>query len=452
MPTLAFLLSAALMAADPAPRDDGYRGIWYANQPTKDAYAFKYSGGFATYPQQHVPIAIHAQEAEKTFFVYGGRPRDRNTLRIMISYFDHRTNTVPRPVIVEEKKTDDAHDNATLSIDDKGHLWIFSNAHGTARKATIFRSLQPYSIDAFETVRVTNFSYSQPWFLPRHGFIVMHTRYSPGRNLFWMTSPDGRDWAEPQLLAKVDLGHYQISKPNGSLLSTAFNVHPRPIGLNARTNLYYAQTTDAGASWTTADGTPLKLPINEIHSPALVHDYQAEGLLVYLKDLVHDAEGRPILLYLTSKGFEPGPANGPRLWHTARWDGTRWEIRPVTESDHNYDFGSLAVESDGSWTLLAPTDPGPEPFGAGGEVVLWKSLDQGNTWKRVKAITHDSRWNHTYVRRPIHAHPAFAAIWADGGTRAPSESSLYFTDATGTRAWKLPSTMTADTASPEPLP
>ena len=39
------------------PKDDGYRGIWYMNQPVKGPYAYKYSGGFATYPQQHVPIA-----------------------------------------------------------------------------------------------------------------------------------------------------------------------------------------------------------------------------------------------------------------------------------------------------------------------------------------------------------------------------------------------------------
>src|SRR4051812_7107154 len=29
-------------------KDDGYRGIWYSNQPTGDRYRYKYSGGFAT--------------------------------------------------------------------------------------------------------------------------------------------------------------------------------------------------------------------------------------------------------------------------------------------------------------------------------------------------------------------------------------------------------------------
>ena len=48
------------------PKDEGYRGIWYFNQPSKDEYKYKYSGGFATYPQQHAPIAIYAPAAKKT--------------------------------------------------------------------------------------------------------------------------------------------------------------------------------------------------------------------------------------------------------------------------------------------------------------------------------------------------------------------------------------------------
>ena len=51
---------------------DGYRGIWYMNQPTGDEYRYKYSGGLGTYPQQHSPIAIYSTAANKTFFCYGG--------------------------------------------------------------------------------------------------------------------------------------------------------------------------------------------------------------------------------------------------------------------------------------------------------------------------------------------------------------------------------------------
>ena len=65
-----------------------------------------------------------------------------------------------------------------------------TDVHGASHPAYIHRSKQPYSIDAFERIATTNFSYSQPWHLPGRGFFFLHTRYSPGRNLFWMTSAE----------------------------------------------------------------------------------------------------------------------------------------------------------------------------------------------------------------------------------------------------------------------
>src|SRR5687767_10420670 len=168
---------ALLLLLQELPRDDGYRGLWYMNQPSRDEHKYKYSGGFATYPQQHVPIAIYAKAVDRTFFVYGGRPKDQNTLLHMVSYFDHATSTVPRPAILLDKKTDDAHDNPVLSIDAQGHLWVFSNAHGTSRPSYIHRSTKPYSIDSFEKTYDGNFSYGNPWFLDRFGFLFLHTQY-----------------------------------------------------------------------------------------------------------------------------------------------------------------------------------------------------------------------------------------------------------------------------------
>lgn len=47
------MVAAALVLAllqDPLPRDDGYRGIWYINQPSKDEFKYKYSDGNALAP------------------------------------------------------------------------------------------------------------------------------------------------------------------------------------------------------------------------------------------------------------------------------------------------------------------------------------------------------------------------------------------------------------------
>ena len=450
---VALLVISAISFAAPAERVDGYRGIWYSNQSTGDEYHYKYSGGFATYPQQHVPIAIYSAAANKTFFAYGGSTGKPKELACMVSYFDHATGHVPRPRVVVVKKTDDAHENPTLSIDGSGHLWVFCNSHGPANNSYIFRSVAPYSIDEFEQIVRTNFSYSEPWFVPEKGFLFLHTRYTNGKRfLNWMTSPDGHEWSSPALLAAVDMGHYQISNRRGDLVAMAFNYHPMKGGLNARTNLYYLQTDDMGKTWRNAAGKIVATPITNKHNDSLVFDYespsQSKHSLVYLKDINFDAAGRPIILYLTSSGYEPGPANGPREWFTAHWTGDSWQRRPFTTSDHNYDFGSLYVES-GLWRIIAATDPGPQAFGTGGEIVMWTSRDEGKTWTKFKQLTHDSKFNHTYPRRPVDANPQFYVLWADGYPLERSQSRLYFADREGRHVWRLPAKMDGEFAKPE---
>jgi hypothetical protein len=435
-------------------KDDGYRGIWYMNQTMTNEYKYKYSGGMATYPQQHAPIAWYCKEVDKTFFCYGGttarQASDKQELLHMVSYFDHKTKRVPRPTILLNKKTEDAHDNPTISVDAQGYIWIFSSSHGTSRLSYIHKSKKPYAIEEFELIDTTNFSYTQPWYIDGQGFLFLHTRYISGqRNLFWMTSVDGRKWNEPQKLAKIEMGDYQVSWRNGSRVATAFDFHPRPLGLNARANIYYLETSDLGKTWRTIDGKEATLPVSQTNNPALIYDSRAEGLLVYLKDLNFDEEQHPVILFLTSKGFEPGPENGPRYLKTARWTGQRWEILPLAETLNNYDHGSLYIEQGGTWRVIAAAARGPQPYNPGGEVAMWVSSNRGKTWKLAGQLTHDSERNQNYVRRPFNANPEFYAFWADGHGRQPSESSLYFTDQKGSHVWRLPSKMTMDFAKPE---
>ncbi|NQU24792.1 MAG: BNR-4 repeat-containing protein [Candidatus Nealsonbacteria bacterium] len=450
LPGVAHAADAVLFSdQDPLPTADGYRGIWYSNQPQGDEYVYKYSGGLGTYCAKHRPFAVYAKEADKTFFCYGGTDKDGSTLLHIVSYYDHATGTaspaakdaVPRPRILLDKRTTDAHDNPVISIDSQGHIWIFSSSHGTTRPSYIHRSKRPYDIDGFELVCKTNFSYPQPHWVPGHGFLLLHTKYGGGRRLFQTTSTDGRTWSEPQMIAHVELGHYQISAQHGGKIGTAFNFHPKPNGLNWRTNLYYLQTDDLGKTWHNAEGQAVKLPLTAPDNGAMVHDYRPEKRNVYLKDMTFDADGRPVILYLTSGGWESGPKNDPRTWQTARWTGSQWEIRGSITSDNNYDAGSLYIEPDGIWRLIAPTEPGPQPYNTGGEVVLWISRDRGTTWKKSKQLTHGSPYNHTYVRRPVNAHPDFYAFWADGHARKPSPSRLYFTNRAADRVQQLPTEM-----------
>ena len=428
---------------------DGYRGIWYPMQKIGDYY--KYSGGLATYPQQILPIAHYAPEVDRTFFVYGGTVKGRRNVLEMISYYDHATGRVPRPRILMNKHTADAHDNPSMTLDDAGHVWVFANAHGTMRSGYVWRSVKPYDIDRFELVLHRNFSYMQPWFEKGRGFLLLHTLYRQGRRfLYWRTSPDGRRWRRLHALARVAKGHYQISWQQEGKVGTAFNAHPA-TGLDTRTNLYYLETTDFGDSWRTAGGKKVALPVNTFESPALVRDYRAEGLMVYLKNVRFDAHGRPVLMFLTADTYRPGPTDAPRTWRTARWTGDRWDIRPITTSDNNYDFGTLSIEPDGSWRMIGATEPGPQAWSTGGEIALWTSRDRGKHWRKVRQLTRDSRYNHTYPRLPVNAHPDFHAFWADGDGLKPSESRLYFTNRAGTKVRRLPTHIPGQSARTEPV-
>jgi len=442
-------------------KDDGYRGIWYMNQKSNDEYVYKYSGGLGTYCAKHRPFAIYRPEVDKTFFCYGGTTKESNRqLLHMVSYFDHKTKTVPRPTILLNKQTSDAHDNPVISIDEHGYIWIFSTSHGTSRPSYIHRSKRPYDIDEFELipatrlegdkrVPITNFSYMQAWHQPGSGFLCFFTRYNypAARTICFMHSPDGVEWSEWQRIAAIDEGHYQISSVGQARAGSCFNYHPKGKGLNWRTNLYYVETTDLGATWQTVDGKPLELPLTSVDNAALVHDYAAVGLNVYLKDIRYDDQDRPVLLYITSRGYESGPKNDPRTWTIARWLDDHWDIRPITTSDNNYDFGQLWFKSADDWRIIAPTETGPQPYNPGGEVAMWQSTDQGATWSKQRQLTAHSERNHTYIRRPIDAHPDFYVFWADGHGRKPSESWLYFADEQG-NVFQLPRSFDGETAQP----
>ena len=432
---------------DKSRPDDGYRGIWFTLGQFSE-HGDKYSGGLGTYTANHIPVSAYAPEVKKTFFVYGGTVRDQRHLLIMASYYDHENHRVPRPTIVHDKKgVNDPHDNAAMTIDDKGHIWVFISGRGRARPGFTYRSARPYDVSEFQFIREEEFTYPQPWFHPDHGFFHLITKYTAGRELYWETSKDGLSWNNDKKLAALE-GHYQVSnmhRPTGKI-GTFFNRHPGH-SVDKRTDLYYLETSDWGETWTTADGTKVDVPLTNPDNPARVINYSEQGKLMYTIDLRFDENAHPVLLYITSRGFKSGPQNGPREWTLSRWTGEKWETSVVTKSDHNYDLGSLFLGKD-EWTIIGPTETGPQPYGTGGEIAVWKSTDKGKTWKKTRQVTRDSEYNHAYVRRPLDATDPFYVFWADGDPRQVSRSHLYFGTSDGTKYWQLPYDMEGEFATP----
>jgi hypothetical protein len=428
------------------PKIDGYKGIWFTLGQFSE-YGDKYSGGLGTYTADHIPIAIYSPEVKKTFFVYGGTTTaNEKHLLIMISYFDHRTGMVPKPVIVYDKQgIDDPHDNAALSIDNEGYIWVFVSGRGRTRPGFIFKSRKPYNIDSFEMIREAEMTYPQPWWVEGEGFLYLLTKYTKGRELYWSASADGRNWSTDQKFAGMG-GHYQVTNMHGNKLVSVFNYHPGG-NVDKRTNIYAVQTGDMGKTWKTIDGKPFEPPLSDPHNPALIRDYEAEKKLVYINDLNFDSEGNPVILAIISNDYRPGPGGDPREWMIIHWKNDKWNFHKVCESTHNYDMGSLYIEKK-FWRIIGPTEAGPQKYGTGGEIAMWISNDEGETWEKLRNLTNESLCNHSYVRRPVNAHKDFYAFWADGDADKFSESHLWFSNKNGKKVYILPYEMSNEFKTP----
>jgi hypothetical protein len=425
---------------------DGYMGLWFKSGKPLD-YGYKYSGGLGTFSSQHTPLAIYSPEARKTFFIYGGTSAaDESHLQIMISYFDNRSGRVPRPVIVYDKMgVNDPQDNASLAIDSDGFLWIFVSGRGRTRPGLIFKSQKPFSIDSFEKVTQAEIVFPQPWWMKDSCFMLMYTKVSKGRELYWATSTDGKTWSEGIKLASMG-GHFQVTNTSGNKLFSVFNYFIDG-NLDKRTNLYLLHTEDMGKTWKTVDNKIVRTPLTDIHNEALIRDYESEKKLVYIQDLNFDFQGNPVILATISRSFRPGPSGDPREWTIIRWKDNKWNFTKVCESFHNYDVGALYITRN-EWKIVGPSDPGPQKYGTGGEIALWVSKNDGDSWEKVKNLTNNSVYNNSYVRRPIGAEKHFFAFWADGNADTISVSHLYFTNEKCDKVWILPYSMKKEFEKP----
>jgi len=443
---LFFTLTGSINLLSQNPKINGYRGIWFSSGEAGD-YGYRLSGGVATFSARHRPIAVYSPEARKTFFVYGGTTNsDEQHLLTMISYYDHRLNQVPKPVIVHDKMgVKEPYDNASLSIDSQGYLWVFISGRIRTRPGLIFRSSKPYSIEKFDQVEEWEMNSPQPWWVDGYGFLLMFSRTTNGRELYFSSSTDGINWAESKKIAGMG-GHYQVSNVLNKRLVTVFNYHPDG-NPDERSNLYLLQTDDMGKTWKTVDGKVLEIPVTNTDSEALIKDYRSEGKLVHINDLNFDGSGNPVILAVLSRGADPGPEYGPREWMVISWRDNKWNFSKVCESGNNFDMGSLYIDEDG-WRIIGPTEPGPQKYGTGGEIALWESHDSGQSWNKTRNLTSGSKLNNSFVRRPTDPKKEFYALWTDGSADKLSESRLYITDEKCDRVWVLPYYMNSDLEKP----
>jgi len=436
-------------AYKPPGTESGYRSFPYA-----DTNLYNRSGdGIAVPGAKNIPVACYVEKVKKTFFVYAGYQKDtispdnKATGRALISYYDHNTGMLPRPTVLVEGKANTQIFSPAITADNDGHLWVFVGSNTKDQQACIFKSYKPYAIESFELVKKTDFSNPQCWHIPNKGLILIYTlNQDKCRQLYCTTSADGLNFSNPQLLAAVDKGHDAVSWKHKNKIAVAFNVYPDNNQLKHPSNIYYMETSDFAKSWRNARKEKMNLPLTTAGNPALVREYSSQKWIIMLQDLTIDQFGFPTILCMLSRDPSPESNKSINFWNTARWYGRDWEISGQIRSDSKFDLGCLHVEKNRSWRLVGPTGTGPQANKPGGDIVAWRSEDQGRSWYKDQ-LTENSKSNHNYARKPLDAHEGFDTFWSDAATEKQPWSRLYFADKAG-NVFVMPEKMTGNFEKP----
>ncbi len=436
-------------ASQPTAAADGFH-LWACpTPPVKDAAIAGESEPPFVFRS---PRAVHVPDTQKTFFVYVGTAFQDNAQDakprpvVLAAFFDHQSGTVTRPVIVCQGAKAEGCPEAALALDEQGYLYVFVS-NGPKGRSYIYRSHAPHAIDGFKDVYQASFANPQPWYLPKHGFLLVHLQPREGKNLLcFSTSPDGRAWSEPQVLADLAGNHRMVSGRYNDKVGVAFAYEEQP---SVPTDLFYLETANFGSSWRTTNGTNLELPLTKPDNPALIRDYRSINSVVYPKDLNFDRMGNPTVVYLSTAGPKVRVIQKRRLWHTARWFRD-WEITGLISSDHNLDAGCLHITKEYQFRLIAPTLPGPQPDLPGGDILMWISDDQGRSWGRY-LLTADKQFNHQDARRPFEASDDLYVFWASGDMEKGGHGRIFYCNKRGA-VFLLPEVMDGPTAKPIEVP
>lgn len=227
--------------------------------------------------------------------------------KIQIRYLDNATGAWSSTTTVDNLKTDfgveaqDDHNAPSLLVLPSGKILIFYAVHDARNNLFIRETARPEDPTAWSARRLVfangpkvSANYPQPNILA-DGRLVLFVRIGNWKDATeaMITSADqGQTWSAPRTMIGFGAGTgiYSFTAVRGQRLVVVWNER-RNAG--RPTNLYYAQSTDNGATWQTSSGRPLALPIVRSTAEAVVRSTEP----LYVWDVVIDARGRPRAAY-----------------------------------------------------------------------------------------------------------------------------------------------------------
>lgn len=383
------------------PQDFVKHKIQSENALTSETYqSVTFNGAWCWFSD---PRAVHYQgDHKRTYTGWVDNYGD-----IHVGFYDHETQQLSSAVIYDSLEIDD-HDNPSILIDEKGHLLVFFNTHGSA--LFFIRSEKPEDISAWtevrklalnDTARYTfgndSYTYTNPIKLSsENGRIYLFWRGIDGKPTYAYSDDNGDSWTKgviffmPERIYGFRRPYVKYFSDGKSKIHIALtDGHPRKEPTNSIYYMYY----ENGAFYK-ANGEKIRDIDDEAHQPAdcdKVYDATATQHKAWIWDIAADEEGKPVLAYAKF------PDDKNHIYSYARWDGKKWRnydlvnsgswfpqtMKGQSELEPNYSGGiNIDHENTNTVYLSANRD---SVF----EIEKWSTNNGGKTWKAFK-ITNGS--------------------------------------------------------------
>lgn len=351
---------------------------------------------------------------------------------IVIGYYDHDQGSIETKVLDPMLQVDD-HNNPSLLFDNKGKLLVFYSQHSRKSPMTLVRSVNPESINEWETPQtlVLNDSTIFPQASNTYTYtnIIRLSKEKDKLYLFWrgvdfkpnfsISEDMGYNWAEGKLLVLPDRiyrnrrPYLKVASNNKDVIHFAFtDGHPRNEPTNS---IYYAKYKSG--ELLKADGSKIKswseLPMDPSESD-LVYDASKTMEKAWIWDVAGDSDDRPIMVYSRF------PNDSTHIYYYAIWSNKGWNniklvnsggwfpntIPGETEREQNYS-GGIALDHENPSIVYLSAEKN-DVF----EIEKWETLDQGENWT-VTEITRESKLDNIrpFVVRNHPAEDSSAVLW-----------------------------------------
>lgn|GEM_PF-2795130 len=255
----------------------------------------------------------------------------------------------------------DPHNSYAIGIDALGRVHVAGNLHN--RPLAYMRSApgDPREWSAEPMIGSEEESVTYPTFVRLPGgallFLYRDGRSGHGDVYLNRLPPHGGGWERLGMLVEGRssgespyLNHVAVSAGGAVHVSGCFRARSASAAWNR--DVWHATSEDGGATWRSAAGERLELPLSHASAPIAVPTAPSGSGLVNQTGMDVDRDGNPHIAYF--RYDERGATQIAHAWH----DGAAWRTRDVTALTHRMEIDTPIVDASVARPALACMDDG----------------------------------------------------------------------------------------------